>query len=199
MQGKEENILTSSDKLNGFVRKMQLWKSKVEKGELEMFPLTVGTDICSSLVLEHLSVLENKMKQYIPSLKVNECDWVRNPFAITTEDTKHLPLQEAKQLTELQADRTMKLKFREETLLQFWMLVKREFQLLSKHAKSVLLQLSTTYLCEQGFSALTNIKNKKRERLLSVDQKLRVCLLFLPALNNCAEVNKPVFYTRLQQ
>ena len=26
MQGKEENILTSSDKLTGFLRKMQLWK-----------------------------------------------------------------------------------------------------------------------------------------------------------------------------
>jgi hypothetical protein len=43
MQGKEENILTSSDKLNGFIRKMQLWKSKVEKGEREMFLLTVDT------------------------------------------------------------------------------------------------------------------------------------------------------------
>jgi hypothetical protein len=47
---------------------MQLWKSKVEMGELEMFSLTVDTDICTSLVLEHLSVLEDKMKQYfLPS------------------------------------------------------------------------------------------------------------------------------------
>jgi hypothetical protein len=66
----------------------------------------------------------------------------------------------------------MKLKFREETLLQFWILVKREFPVLSEHAISVLLPFSTTYLCEQGFSALTNIKNKKRERLLSVYQEL---------------------------
>jgi hypothetical protein len=90
-----------------------------------MFPLAVDTDICSSLGLEHLSVLQDKVKQYFPSLNVNECDWFRNPFAVNTEDTKHLPLQEAEELTELQADRTMKLKFREETLLQFWMLVKR--------------------------------------------------------------------------
>jgi len=46
-------------------------------------------------------------------------------------------------LTELQADRTMKLKFREETLLQFWILVKREFPVLSEHAISVLLPFST--------------------------------------------------------
>jgi hypothetical protein len=145
-----------------------------------MFPLTVDTDICSSLVLEHASALEDKMKQYFLSLKVNECDWVRNPFAVTTENTKHLPLQEAEELTELQADRTMKLKCREETLLQFWILVKREFPVLSENAISVLLPFSTTYLCEQGFSALANIENKKRERLLSVEQELRVCLSAIP-------------------
>jgi len=70
-----------------------------------MFPLTVDTDICSSPVLERRSVLEDKMKQYFPSLNLNECDWVRNPFAVTTEDTKHLPLQEAEELTDLQADK----------------------------------------------------------------------------------------------
>jgi hypothetical protein len=31
-------------------------------------------------------------------------------------------------------------------------------------------------MCEQGFSGLAHIKNKKRERLLSLDQELRVCL-----------------------
>jgi hypothetical protein len=103
-----------------------------------------------------------------------------HPFAVITEDTKHLPLQDAEELTDLQADRTMKLKFREKTLLQFWMLVKREFPALSEHPISVLLPFSTTYLCEQGFSELTNIKNKKRERLLSVDQELRVCLSAIP-------------------
>jgi hypothetical protein len=104
-------------------------------------------------------VLEDKMKQYFTSLKVNECDSVRNPFAVTTEDTKHLPLQEAEELTEPQADRTMKLKHREKTLLQFWILVKREFPVLSEQAISVLLPFSTTYLCEQGYSTLAKIKN----------------------------------------
>jgi hypothetical protein len=52
--------------------------------------------------------------------------------------------------------------------------------MLSEHAISVLLSFSTTYLYEQKFSALTNIKNKKREPLLSVDQELRVCLSAIP-------------------
>jgi hypothetical protein len=47
---------------------------------------------------------------------------------------------------------------------------------LSEDAQSTLLHFSTTYLCEQGFSGLAYIKNKKRERLLSLDQELGVCL-----------------------
>jgi hypothetical protein len=71
------------------------------------------------LILEHPSVLEDKLQQYFPSLNVNEYNWVRNPFAVTTSDTKHLSLKEAEELEELQADRTIQLKFRETTPLQF--------------------------------------------------------------------------------
>jgi hypothetical protein len=38
-----------------------------------------------------------------------------------------------------------------------------------------LLHFSTTYLCERGFSALTNM-NTKREWLLSLEQEMHVCL-----------------------
>jgi hypothetical protein len=39
--------------------------------DLEMFPLTADT---SCLILEHLSVLGDKLKQYFPSINVNEYD-----------------------------------------------------------------------------------------------------------------------------
>jgi hypothetical protein len=98
-----------------------------------------------------------------------ECDWVRNPFAVTTADTKHLSLKEAEELAELQADRTIQLKFRETTLLQLRNLAKIEFSVLSEDALSTLLHFSTTYFCEQGFSGLAYIKNKKQERFLYLD------------------------------
>ena len=40
IQGRNENLLTSTDKINGFRSKVQLWQQHVESGNLEMFPLT---------------------------------------------------------------------------------------------------------------------------------------------------------------
>ena len=40
MQGRNENLLTSTDKMNGFHLKVQLWQEHVQRGNVEMFPLT---------------------------------------------------------------------------------------------------------------------------------------------------------------
>jgi hypothetical protein len=94
---------------------MKIWKAKVENSDFEMFPLTADIDpeITSCLMLEHFSFLEDRLQQYFPSINVNKYDWARNTFAVTTADTKHLSLKEAEELAELQADRTVQLKFRE--------------------------------------------------------------------------------------
>jgi hypothetical protein len=57
--------------------------------------------------------LEGKLRQYFPSLNVNEYDWVGNPLAVTTADTKrtkHVSLKDAEELAGRQADRTIQLK-----------------------------------------------------------------------------------------
>ena len=56
--------------------------------------------------------------------------------------------------------------------------------MIAKKALKILLQFSTSYLCEFGFSALTNIQIKKRSRLLNVEDNMRVALSFLrPNIN----------------
>jgi hypothetical protein len=56
------------------------------------------------------------------------------------------------------------------------MLAKEEYPEIAVEAVNTLLHFSTTYLCELGFSALTNMKKKKREILLSLEQEMHVCL-----------------------
>lgn len=180
MQGKEENVLTSSDKLKGFLKKLQVWKLHVEKKSLKMFPLTFDIDpqgdITGQLVLNHLTALEDSKEHYFPHISVDKYDWVRIPYATLSESTTDLSLEKEEQLADIQENRTLRLKYNELPLIRFWMYAKSEYPVIAEEAINILLHFSTTYLCELGFSALTNIKNKKRERLHSIDQEMRVCL-----------------------
>ena len=56
------------------------------------------------------------------------------------------------------------------------MYAKTEYPVIAEEAINISLHFSTTYLRKLGFTALTNIKNKKRDRLLSIDQKMCVCV-----------------------
>lgn len=47
---------------------------------------------------------------------------------------------------------------------------------LALEALKLLLPFGSSYLCEQGFSTLTEMKSKKRERLAIIDEEMRVSL-----------------------
>ncbi|XP_050066389.1 zinc finger BED domain-containing protein 5-like [Aphis gossypii] len=125
MQGREENILTSTDKLLAFQKKIVMWKRKVTENNFEIYNLT---------------------------------------------------FQEEEELISISADHSPKIKFSEEPIEDFWISMKEQFSKISEKALIILLQFSTSYLCELGFSTLTNIKTKKREKLLGVEEEIRVAL-----------------------
>ena len=51
MQGRNENLLTSTDKIDGFLSKLHLWQHRVEIGNLEIFPLTPKQQNAKSVML----------------------------------------------------------------------------------------------------------------------------------------------------
>jgi hypothetical protein len=73
-QGPGENVLTSSDKIIGFRRKVHLWENHVLKGNVEMFPPLLGLESeegyqkVSHLIGNHLEELRNRIKHNFPSL-----------------------------------------------------------------------------------------------------------------------------------
>ena len=68
----------------------------------------------------------------------------------------------------------------------FWIFAQEEYPSLAKKAFTILLQFSTSYLCELGLSTLTNIKTKKWERLTDLKEEIRVSYIRL----NIAEIRK---------
>ena len=58
---------------------------------------------------------------------------------------------------------------------EFWtsLLEFLEYRKLAKKAIAVLVQMPKTYLCEEGFSSLVEIKSKKRNSILDIDSLMR--------------------------
>ena len=160
MQGKTENILTSADKVKALTEKIAMWKGRVEDGNMDPFPWAENNEIIAPLISQHLEILEGNIMKYFPDISVIKYDWLRNPFI--QSNTQQLSLKEVEELTDIRNDRSLKLKHSEVSLETFWLEPKNEFPQITKQALTILLQFSTSYLCELGFSCLTNIRTKKR-------------------------------------
>ena len=86
MQGRNENILTSTDKLVAFKKKLSPWNNRVNAGNLDMFPLIRKRSIekMTPIIVEHLTIFENRIEKYFPSINIQDFDWFRDPFADLT-------------------------------------------------------------------------------------------------------------------
>jgi hypothetical protein len=76
-------------------------------------------------------------------------------------------LLKKEQLLELSSDSGLKMQFRDLGWSRFWISpsVRSEFSEFSEEAWKAVMQFSTTYLCEKGFSSLFQLKTEYRNRL----------------------------------
>ncbi|XP_050523103.1 protein FAM200A-like [Daktulosphaira vitifoliae] len=68
-------------------------------------------------------------------------------------------------LLDLTADDMLKMEFYSQSVDVFWMKRKHEYPKVAREALKLLVSFATTYLCELTFSAMVDIKTKKRNRL----------------------------------
>ena len=141
------------------------------------FDENYDTGIIQENIIAHLESLKNEFARYFPEYAVGEIDPIkkmaRNPFNI---DAISLPDDVQEELIELQNDGTCKDYFRDETLEAFWCRRALSYPTLRDTALKFLTPFSTTYLCEQGFATVLEIKNKKRSKLMNPGCDLRVAV-----------------------
>ena len=178
MQGKDETLISVSQKLKAFKAKLRLWKGKIELGKTASFPLMnlfledeedASLLDVQSVIFGHLEKLIEEFDKYIPDGELHEkYKWLCRPFdvqaeGLSEEESSIQNLQE--ELIEVQHDETLRFNFERQTLGVFWTAVKKENPVLGCEAVKMLLPFATTYLCESGFAALTAIKTRYRNRL----------------------------------
>ena len=78
----------------------------------------------------------------------------------------NLPTDTENELLQLSEDSNLKLSFKGKELLDFLICAFSEYPVLAKRAVKFLLPFSTTYLCDSGFSHVTNIKTTQRNCML---------------------------------
>ncbi|XP_068228168.1 zinc finger BED domain-containing protein 5-like [Palaemon carinicauda] len=179
MPGKSENGLSSTDKIKALKDKLQLWGGKVKEGNLDMFShfaLAANSGEIIPIISEHLAVREKQLQHYFPDICIENYDWIRNPFVASISTQYQLTLMEEEQLVELRHDRDLNLLHMQLPTDEFWVQIKTKYPHVAKKALVMLIQFSTSYQCELGFSTLANIKTNKRERLKTFEEVVRVFL-----------------------
>lgn len=158
--------------------KVTRWKNKITNNEYEMFSKTNEFEEkgeIRDLIIENLLSLESRLSNYFPNLEVKNYDWIRNPFLSSKLHSTH-EWKEEEELTDLKHDRNFSLLYQQEELNRFWIMTLKTYPLIAKKAIVILLQFSTTYICEVSFSAMANIKTLQRVNLKMLDAEMRVSL-----------------------
>ena len=199
MQGKEKLFFDVLESIDAFKGKIRLWMHRMKSGRLAAFPglnlfveeKDINLDVILPIFLEHLNTFLSELDRYIPSNDYCKIfNWVRNPFQVSALEVHSDMDCIAEQLLELQSRQMWKDKFKKACLSQFWANVQSMEPSLSdlcKQAATALLPFPTTYLCESGFSTLTMIKTKYRNRLQPEDDIRCALATIIPEFDKLAK------------
>ncbi len=148
-----------------------LWHGRISRGNCDMFPSLADfiTDAGTSHDLsslfqsasEHLSAMRKQFATYFKE-DYRSFAWVRDPFVCTANE---LSIDMQEQLIELKSDSRLKELFSSCPLSSFWAALMQEYPELCDIASKILLPFASTYLCEAGFSKMTALKRKYRNRV----------------------------------
>lgn len=184
LQGDNVDVFFVEKKTDAMLKKISLWENQVKNNSIEQFERleSLLNDNEKSIadfeeiklqIIIHLSTLQTLIRQYFPPPDETK-EWIRDPFTVDLEKC-NLPLANKEELIEISCEKNLKSLYGQKALITFWIAVEKEYPVLSSMAVQYLLPFTTTYLCEKGFSSLTVLKTKFRNRL-DVEDDLRLYL-----------------------
>ena len=166
LQGDQLNLIKAKSVIGAFSARITQLRQKIGRRDFSQFPHLSQTGCDDDELLgyvEHLSSLEkdfNARFQDILTMKIP--DWVIDPFV--ESDESDFTLQEP--LLAMRYDEELKVHFKK-GYRNFWLreTVSESYPSLWDVAKKFLICFPSSYLVERGFSAVTRILTRPRNRL----------------------------------
>ena len=198
MQGPDKNVLDISDKTEAFIKKLSLWKNDMENVSgssqyftflstlLEKKSMMLPSNL-RSVFVQHLSKLDSKFSMYFPE-NLFDYEWIRNPFDQPCPSS--FSEQEKEDYIDLTCANSLKRKFNSGNPTKFWISLNGKYPALTEKALRKIIPFATSYLCEEGFSAMAAIETKYRTRI-NVERDIWVAVLkILPRFDELFKNNQ---------
>ncbi|XP_053159163.1 LOW QUALITY PROTEIN: protein ZBED8 [Hemicordylus capensis] len=167
LQGDDLNLIKTKNVISALVGKLQIHKRNLGRGEFIHFPNLSTVEKNDEDLLEycqHLETLElDFKKRFQDILKMDVPDWLLDPFSCEISEASP-NLEE--ELIELRTNEELKFKFKS-GYQQFWLQkqIPELYPGLWTIVQKLLIAFPSSYLVERGFSAVTTLITKKRNRL----------------------------------
>lgn len=170
LQGQKINFIKSKGIICAFIDKLGLFKSNMCRKDLFQFP---GLQVLwkeskpspddLKIYSSHLEQLKEDMETRFQDLTALKR--VFNPFSVDVTTTENIPHSLHESLIDLQHDKESRSVFTDLGYEVFWVKKRKSYPLLWEEIKILHLCFPSTYLVEKGFSVVTILKTKARNRL----------------------------------
>ncbi|KAK2706994.1 hypothetical protein QYM36_014874 [Artemia franciscana] len=169
LQENNSDLISSKSAIAAFLRKLQLYKNNIRRRAFEQFPCLacVSSDLQDedlALYGEYLENIHEDVQTRVGDLLGMDISiWVSIPFEVNVAEID-ISLQEP--LNEIQSDEIMHAKFKSEKY-NIWKTndVATKYPLLSDKVQFYVIAFPTSYLVEAGFSRVSQMLSKDRNRL----------------------------------
>lgn len=168
LQGKNKTLVDAKAKIFGFITFIELCQKHICNKNFERFYWLQKCEVSDNAILvivDHLKALQVDMKERFSDLdQIDFPTWMMQPLLVDLADVTNVQYQE--ELAEMQNDESVKTLFNIKGAMA-WLCEETETKYPSstKFARKLLLPFPSSYLVECGFSAITDLLLKKRNRL----------------------------------
>lgn len=167
LQGKDKLVHNMLNQIKAFENKLVLWKKQIENFNFAHFPTLANNKVASTKkYVDALHAMITDFSHRFGDFKAQEAELqiFSAPFSF---DAERAPENMQMEIIELQCDSELREKFNNHTLLDFYskFISNTRFPVLRRHALFVASLFGSTYICEQLFSTMKQVKSKSRNKI----------------------------------